>query len=138
MDLKITEEKETSLLSRKEIAADITFKGPTPSKEDVKKQLASSLKSDEKLIVIKNIITSFGSESAKVVAYMYMNEEDMKRIEPKVKEKKEAKPKEDKREEKEAPKKEEPKKEKTEKKEEKKQEPKKEEKKEAPKKQEKK
>jgi len=130
MDLKITEEKETSLLSRKEIAADITFKGPTPSKEDVKKQLASSLKSDEKLIVIKNIITSFGSESAKVVAYMYMNEEDMKRIEPKVKEKKEAKPKA-KGEEKEAPKKEEPKKEG---KEEKKPEPKKE----APKKQEKK
>lgn len=133
MELKITEEKETSLLSRKEIAADITFKGATPSKEEVKKQLTSSLKADEKLVIVKTIFTSFGSETAKVVAYQYMNEEDMKRIEPKEKGKKEAKPKEAKEEKKEeAPKKEEPKKEEKQAKEEKKkpkEEPKKQEKK---------
>jgi len=127
MELKITEKKEDVLLSRKEIIAQITFKGATPSKEEIKKQLVSALKADEKLIVTKNVFTSFGSETAKVIAYQYVNEKDMKKIEPKEKEKKEKSKKEAKSEEAKEVKKEE-------KKEPKKEEIKKETKKEAPKK----
>ena len=96
MELKITEEKEAILLSRREIIANITFKGATPSKETIRKEIASALKSDEKLIIIKHILTSFGSETAKVVAYQYVSEEEMKKVEPKVKVKKEKAPKEEK------------------------------------------
>ncbi len=85
MEIKITNEKEDILLSRKEITAQISFKGATPSKEDIKKKLASAIKSNEKLTVIKNVFTSFGSETAKVIAYQYINEEDMRKIEPKEK-----------------------------------------------------
>lgn len=134
MELKVTEEKEDILLSRKEINAQITFKGATPSKEDIKKQLSSVLKADEKLIVIKNVFTSFGSETAKVIAYQYTNDEYMKKIEPKEKEK----PKEEKKETPKEEKKEEAKEEKPKREETKKEEKKEESKKEAPKKQEKK
>lgn len=101
MEFKITEKKEAILLSRKEITAIIAFKGATPSKEVIKKELASALKANEKLIVIKYVYTSFGSEAAKVIAYQYATEEDMKRIEPKEKIKKEKAPKEEKQKKKE-------------------------------------
>ena len=87
MELKILKEEEAPLLSRRKIVADVAFSGATPSKKDIWKQLASHLKTDEKLIVVKNIYTSFGNQQAQVVALQYMSEEEMKRIEPVRKEK---------------------------------------------------
>lgn len=92
MTLKIIEKKEQPMLSRIEITGKLEFEGATPSTADVKKQLSSELKVDEKLIVVKSIFTNFGSETADLVAYSYLSEEDMKKIEPKPKEKKGAKP----------------------------------------------
>jgi small subunit ribosomal protein S24e len=91
MDLKITEKKEEPLLSRVKLTGEIIFEAATPSYEEVKKKITSSLNCDEKLIVIKNIYTKFGIKKADLFAYIYNNEEAMKRIEPKQKEKKEAK-----------------------------------------------
>ena len=82
MELKILSEEEAPLLSRRKIVADATFSGATPSKKEVWKQLASALKTDEKLVVVKNIRTSFGNQQARVVALQYTSEEEMKRIEP--------------------------------------------------------
>jgi len=74
-------------LSRKEIEAEVIFdKKATPSKENIKKELAKQLKAEEKLVVVKSIDGSYGSNQAKVTAYQYINEEDMKAIEPKPKE----------------------------------------------------
>jgi ribosomal protein S24E len=91
MDLKITEKKEEPLLSRIKLIGEIGFEGATPSYEEVKKKIVSSLNCDEKLTVIKNIYTKFGIRKADFLAYIYKNEEAMKKIEPKQKEKKEAK-----------------------------------------------
>jgi len=96
MELKITEEKEAILLSRREISANITFKGATPSKETIRKELASALKANEKLMIVKHVYSSFGSETAKVLVYQYASEEEMKKVEPKEKKKKEKAPKEEK------------------------------------------
>jgi len=130
MNLKILKQKESSLLSRKRITAEVTFKGTTPSKANLKKELASKLKSKEDLIEIRHIYGKFGEETAKVIAHVYENEKVMKSLvkKKKVKEakkeeakpaepaKKEAKKEEPKKEEKPAEpvkeKKEEPKKEK--------------------------
>ncbi len=124
MQLNITSKEEKPLLSRTEIMADITFDSATPSKEKIKEKLATILKVDANLIVVKKVFNKFGEKRAGVSAFAYKNEKDMKTIEPKPKEKKGAKkeeaPAEAPKEEKEAPKKEEPKKE------EKKEEPKKE------------
>jgi ribosomal protein S24E len=88
MKLTITEKKEAPLLSRTEVKAELTFDKATPSTEQLKQQLASTLSADQKLIVIKKINTSFGSTKADTVAYVYSDEKSMKLIEPKQKEKK--------------------------------------------------
>jgi len=88
MDIKITEKKEEGPLSRVRLTGEIIFESVTPSNEEVKKKVASSVNCDEKLIVIKNIYTKFGLKKASVSAYAYKNEEAMKKIEPKPKEKK--------------------------------------------------
>ncbi len=87
MSLKIIEKKEQPMLSRIDVKAKLEFQGATPSTADVKKQLASELDVDEKLIVIKHIYTKFGSPTADVLACSYLNEEDMNKIEPKPKKK---------------------------------------------------
>ena len=59
----------------------------TPSNDNVRKAIASELKADEKLVIVKHIYTSFGSSEASIEAYVYNTEEDLKRIEPKQKKK---------------------------------------------------
>ena len=92
MDLKIIKKQDNPLLSRTEIKAEINFfNEPTPKKEDVQKKISAMEKADEKLVVIKNIHTSFSSGKANVLAYVYKSEDELKKIEPKKKEKKKAK-----------------------------------------------
>ena len=91
MELKILSKEEKPLLSRTEIIANILFDSATPKKEEVKKKIATVLKSDPNVIVIKKVATIFGQKNAKVLAFIYTNEKDMKRIEPKPKVKKGAK-----------------------------------------------
>jgi ribosomal protein S24E len=88
--MKITEKKENPLLSRTEVTAEITFEKATPSKNDVKKQLASELKKDESLIVVKNIHTDYGAATARLSAFIYDSKEALEKTEPRPK--KEAKP----------------------------------------------
>ena len=88
MDLKITEKKEEPLLSRTRITAEISFDAVTPSNKDVKAKIASALKANENIVVIKNIKVLFGKKEAKVIGYQYEDEKKLKLIEPKVKVKK--------------------------------------------------
>ncbi len=80
--IKNTEEK--PLLARKEIEGHMMFEGKsTPSNADVTKAIASELKTDEKLVVVKHIYTAFGSCEANISAYVYDTEEALKKFEPK-------------------------------------------------------
>jgi small subunit ribosomal protein S24e len=114
MNLKILEQKEEPLLSRKEIKAELFFEGTaTPSNAEVGKNIASQLKVDEKLVVIKKIDTHYGSTEAIVTARAYDSAEAKEKIEPKDKKAEKAKaeaakekPAEEKKEE--APKEEKP------------------------------
>jgi small subunit ribosomal protein S24e len=103
MSIKIIEKKENPLLSRIKVLAEISFEKATPSNNDVKKQIASEIKADENLVVVKNIYTQYGSTSAKVTALVYNSKEDLEKIEPKPK-KEEKKPGEQPAEKAEAPK----------------------------------
>lgn len=69
------------LLSRKEIEAELSFNGSVPSGNDVKKAVAKELGCDEKIVVIKQIMNKFSGNFAKVFAYQYMSEDEMKKIE---------------------------------------------------------
>jgi len=88
MDLKITNRKDNPSLSRIEVNAEVSFlKESTPKKEDIKKKIASLEKANENLLVINKISTYFGEPKVGVLAYIYKSENDLKKIEPKKKEK---------------------------------------------------
>ncbi len=88
MNLEIINKKNNPLLSRTEVNAKASFfKEATPKKEEIKKQIALMEKVDEKLVVVKRINTFFGAAESSVLVYIYDSEEELKKIEPKIKEK---------------------------------------------------
>jgi len=92
MALELKEQKESPLLSRKEVTAVLSFpQKATPSNADVQKQLADAVKADQKTVVVKQILTRYGEQTADVRAYVYDSEDALKKIEPKSK-KEEKKP----------------------------------------------
>ncbi len=92
MELKIVKKEDNPLLARAEIEAEASFYNEaTPKKEEIKKKISSMEKANEKLIVVKNIHSDFGVGEASILIYVYRSEDDLKKTEPKKKEKKGAK-----------------------------------------------
>ena len=83
MNLKVIDQKENVLLSRKEVSASINFDGATPSRKDVQKEVAAAMKAKENMTLIKQIDTDYGSSFAKVSAFIYTDEAVMKKLERK-------------------------------------------------------
>jgi|TARA_B100002003_G_C14113543_1_gene535579 ribosomal protein S24E len=83
MDITITEKKENPTLSRTEIDLKLSFIGDTtPSKEDLKKEIAKSEKASEDTIIINSIYNAFGEGSAAAHATIYKSKADLDRVEP--------------------------------------------------------
>lgn len=83
MEYNIKEKKENALLSRTELSIEIKHSGSAnPSYENIKKEIASKLKADEKLIVIKHVYPAFGEGKSDVIAYVYKDETSLKKTEP--------------------------------------------------------
>lgn len=105
MNIKLVKEAEAPLLSRKVLSFEIEYSGSkTPSKEDVRKTIASLQKVKEELVVVKHVYPRFGKSKAEIIAHVYNAIQDLKNYEPKPKkegkkkaekpaEKKEEKPK---------------------------------------------
>ena len=96
MELNITQKKQEPLLSRTMVQASVEFEKCTPSYPEITTSIASNLKTDEKLVVVRHVYTSFGKKTAQVTAYVYADEGKKQFIEPKAKEKKDKKSKEEK------------------------------------------
>jgi len=80
--MKIIAEIDSLLLNRKEILVKFEhINKPTPKKEEVKKEIASKIKKDEKLIEIKSIEGIYGSNESLVSANIYSDEASKKKIE---------------------------------------------------------
>ncbi len=62
MDINITEDKNNSLLNRREVKIKVTFEGPTPSRKDVKLKLAAMLNCSPKLVIVQSLDNLFGKE----------------------------------------------------------------------------
>ncbi|MFH1592802.1 MAG: hypothetical protein ABIB47_05540 [Candidatus Woesearchaeota archaeon] len=88
MQIKKLQEIDSNLLSRKELDLEATYDKATPSKVELKKQIASALKVKEELIAIKKIHQIFGTKKAKIKAYLYKDEKLMKKLEAKKEKKK--------------------------------------------------
>ena len=83
MDMTLLKERDTPLLSRKRCTLEVHFKGATPSRKQIRDEIAKKLKSDPELTVVKHIYTRHGVEKAKVIANIYTKKEDMLRFEDK-------------------------------------------------------
>jgi ribosomal protein S24E len=75
MKLTINEKNENVLLERTEVSGDIVFEDKTPSNSEVAQEVAKNMSKDIKLIVVKNIYTTFGHQEATFTAMVYNNPE---------------------------------------------------------------
>jgi len=87
MELKIISKKEEPLLSRVNVESEIIFEKSTPSKGEIKNELAKVLGKDQKLLAIKGIYMVYGLKKAKILSYVYENEESLNLVEIKKKNK---------------------------------------------------
>jgi len=82
MDLKIEKEREDKVFGRTEIDFVIEDAKTTPSRKELKQRISALKNSKEELISIDFVRQSFGEHIAKGKAFVYSNEERLKRIEP--------------------------------------------------------
>ncbi|MBW2967976.1 hypothetical protein KY362_05815 [Candidatus Woesearchaeota archaeon] len=83
MEVSILKERDTPLLSRKRYTLEIGFKGATPSRLQVRDEIANKLKADKALTVVKHVYNRYGIEKSRVIAHVYTKKEDMLRYEEK-------------------------------------------------------
>ncbi|MBI5159085.1 30S ribosomal protein S24e [Candidatus Micrarchaeota archaeon] len=77
MDLEISQQKENTLLNRKEVNFSVVGSGPTPNRKEVKEALCSKLGADPKLVIVE-IKQGFGIAMATGFAKVYKDEASMK------------------------------------------------------------
>jgi small subunit ribosomal protein S24e len=85
MKVKIVSKEENPLLKRKEVTFRIDHdkEGGTPTRKEVKGQLATLLKTNQELIYLKNVKTKTGTTVAVGEANAYESVEQANLIEPK-------------------------------------------------------
>lgn len=84
MEVKITAEKQNPMLKRREVNFRIEHgeTGSTPSRIEVRKTLAATLKIDENTIFVKKFETKTGTSTANGIAHVYDTIDQAKIIEP--------------------------------------------------------
>ncbi|GEM_PF-444368 len=82
MNVDIKSTVENKLLSRKEIEAEVSYEGATPSRGDIKQSICGKIGANPDLVVLREINTGFGKQMAKVVAHSYENVDALANTEP--------------------------------------------------------
>lgn len=81
MNIEIKKERDTPLLSRKRVTLMAEYEAATPSRASLRAEIAKKLNSPENLVILRHIYTRFGSRKAKIIAHVYRNEEELKKLE---------------------------------------------------------
>lgn len=79
--MKIIQETQNRLFKRRELVFETTYKGPTPTKEEIKKSIAELTKTSQDLIIIGKIAQLYGAQKAKITAKIYSSLEELKKAE---------------------------------------------------------
>ncbi|MCS7132073.1 MAG: 30S ribosomal protein S24e [Hadesarchaea archaeon] len=83
MKVEITQKIENPLLRRTEIKFRVDHTGgPTPSRRDVRAQLAAQLGLSEDLVIIEKMASLFGRQQASGIARAYGSRELLEKLEP--------------------------------------------------------
>jgi small subunit ribosomal protein S24e len=83
MELTMLKERETPLMSRKRYTFEIDFKGATPTRRQIRDAVATKVKGEPELTVIKHIYNRYGVEKAKVITHIYTDKKAMEKFEEK-------------------------------------------------------
>jgi len=97
MKVNIKQKIDEPLLSRQRIEGEVAFSGAVPSKEELKKDIASQVKAQPELVNVEHVYTKFGTGNANVLAHVYSDKKSFQLLKKK-KGKKGSEKKEDKKE----------------------------------------
>ena len=77
MDVKILDKINNPLMKRKEVFCEISHEGEkTPNRDEVKRNVAGQLGTNEKLLILKSVKPAYGGGS-RAVFHLYSNEKEM-------------------------------------------------------------
>jgi small subunit ribosomal protein S24e len=83
MEIKIVSQRENPLLKRREVEFHLQHgTGSTPPRSEVKRAVATALKSSADLVFIKKFVTKTGTHSAVGTANLYESIEQARLVEP--------------------------------------------------------
>lgn len=95
MKLEILNERVNRLLYRTELDCKVEFEGPTPSRLELIREIASKKHVDEKLVVLDSVKQEFGKQECRFQVRIYESEKARNMVEGKKKEVKKEKGSED-------------------------------------------
>jgi len=82
MELEIQKQKAVPLLNRQRVSVMVSYDGgATPSVMQLKDLIASKMKVNKDFVAIRHVYQSYGRTTAKVIAHIYQNREDLLRLE---------------------------------------------------------
>jgi len=81
MEFEIRKQEARPLLKMTEIEARMTFEGATPTKQAVVQSLAARLKTKPELVIVHEIRTTYGEQSAIVFARAYADRQALELVE---------------------------------------------------------
>ncbi len=84
MEIKVLSEKQNPMLKRREISFRVEHgqSGSTPSRQDVRRAVATILKIEENVVFLKKLQTRTGTQTAIGLVNVYETVEQAKRVEP--------------------------------------------------------
>lgn len=81
MNIEVIEKKVNPLLKRREIMFKVDHEGATPSREEVRKNLAAMINAKKELVIIDRMRSEYGKRETHGYAKIYRSEKGLKEIE---------------------------------------------------------
>lgn len=82
MSVNITSKTDNKALERKEIQAEITFDGPTPTRAELRQAISVKMGADPDLLVLREVNGTYGRKAVTVLAHAYSSKETLMSTEP--------------------------------------------------------
>ncbi len=81
MSVEIKKQTKIPLLNRERVTGSVFFEEVTPSRLDVKKEIAKKINAKEDSVVVRHIYGRYGMKKAKIIAHVYTDQQSMKKFE---------------------------------------------------------
>ncbi len=82
MSIEVKKQNKLPLLNRERVTGYVHYEGVTPSRLEIKKELAKKISAKEENVVVRHIYGKYGTQRSKLIAHVYTDEASMKRFEP--------------------------------------------------------